>query len=118
MRAQPLRVDARETWPAGAAMLAVAAVLPLLPDGTGIPCPLRTLTGVPCPLCGLTTSVVATTHGDLGAALAANPGGPLVVALAILVLVRRSQVLHIPFGLACSALGALWLFELRRFGLV
>ena len=43
-------------------------------------CTIRQMFGVPCPSCGLTRSVLLTLHGHLGAAVEANPGGPLVVA--------------------------------------
>ncbi|HVX65019.1 MAG TPA: DUF2752 domain-containing protein [Bryobacteraceae bacterium] len=43
-------------------------------------CFLRERLGVPCPTCGMMRSVILTLHGDLGAAFAANPAGPLWVA--------------------------------------
>lgn len=43
----------------------------------GLPaCPSHMLFGRPCPSCGMTTSVTALLHGDLPAALRANPFGP------------------------------------------
>lgn len=36
-------------------------------------CPFRLLTGLPCPGCGLTRAWVFALHGDLGAAMSANP---------------------------------------------
>src|SRR5436309_12789916 len=44
------------------------------------PCAFRAVTGLPCPTCGMTTCVSHVTHGDLGAAAAARPGG-VVLAL-------------------------------------
>ena len=51
--------------------------------GQGIPCPLCTLTGMPCPCCGMTTAVVAITHGDWLAAARANPAVYLLAVLVI-----------------------------------
>jgi hypothetical protein len=48
-------------------------------------CPFRLLTGLPCPGCGITRSIVSTAHGDLAAALAFHPLGPLVLAALIAV---------------------------------
>ena len=96
-------------------MLAAAAVLPLLPEGTGLPCPLRTVTGVPCPLCGMTTSVVETVQLDLAAAFAANPAGIAAVAAAIVLLVLRPRRLAFPAPLVYLTLLSMWLFELHRF---
>lgn len=36
-------------------------------------CPFRALTGIPCPTCGTTHAAVALLHGEIGAAVAANP---------------------------------------------
>lgn len=113
-----MRLDAREARPVAAAMLVAGALLPLAPEGTGIPCPLRTLSGVPCPLCGMTTSVEATMRLDVADAIAANPAGIGAVALALLVLARPSLVLRIPTVTACGALAAMWLFELWRFSVL
>ncbi|MFI5168247.1 MAG: DUF2752 domain-containing protein [Thermoanaerobaculales bacterium] len=44
------------------------ALAPLAPA-----CPFRAITGIPCPTCGTTHAAVALLHGDLTAALAANP---------------------------------------------
>lgn len=44
-------------------------------------CAVRAVTGVPCPGCGLTRSFVAAAHGDLGAAFAFHPFGPVLLAL-------------------------------------
>ena len=56
--------------------LLVAALSPpsLIEAGPGF-CPFRLSTGLPCPACGLTRSVVALVHGDLGASLYFHPLG-------------------------------------------
>ena len=84
-----------------------------------VPCGVRALTGLPCPLCGMTTGVLALATGDVGASLAANPGAiAFVVGVALALtgrfgaLGRRLLLLRFP------ALGAMWLFELRRFGVL
>jgi hypothetical protein len=110
--------DPRDLRPAGAAMLAVAVVLPVLPGDPGVPCPLRMLTGVPCPLCGMTTSVVATVHLHLGDALAANPMGVVVALAALVLLVARPRSFRLPSLVACAALAGMWAFELHRFAVI
>jgi hypothetical protein len=111
--------DPSDTRGAAVAMLGAAALLPLLPGHAGLPCPLRTLTGVPCPLCGMTTSVEATVHGHLGAALQANPAGPFAVLAAIILLLRRPRrAIRVPTLAVSTVLFALWLFELHRFSLI
>jgi uncharacterized protein DUF2752 len=111
-------LDPRELRWTGAGMLAAAAVLPLLPEGAGLPCPLRSITGVPCPLCGMTTSVVAAVHGNMGEALAANPAGLVLVLAALAVLLVRPSRLLLPAVAAPAILAALWLFELHRFSIL
>lgn len=111
--------DPSDTRGAAVAMLGATALLPLLPGHAGLPCPLRTLTGIPCPLCGMTTSVEATVHGHLGAALQANPAGPAAVFAALVLLVRRpSGAIRVPTIGVSAFLLALWLFELHRFSLI
>ncbi len=46
----------------------------------GLPCPFRALTGIVCPLCGMTHATLALGGGDLGAAFAAHPLFPVVLA--------------------------------------
>ena len=71
------------------AVLAAAAMLDPAGGGHGTheqmgipPCSLLSQTGWPCPSCGLTTSVTATAHGELGLAWRSQPFGlPLFVLL-------------------------------------
>jgi hypothetical protein len=109
-------VDATDLRRVGGFMLAAAAVLPWVPGHPHLFCPLRTITGVPCPLCGMTTSVEATVHLRIGDALSANPAGVLVVALAVLLLVRRPAAIRVSMPLIVAALALMWAFELHRFG--
>ena len=103
--------------PAGV-MIAVGAMLPLLPTEAGIPCPLRALTGVPCPLCGMTTSVEATVHLQFADALAANPAGIAAVAVALLALFGRPRRVSVPLPAVLAVLAAMWVFELARFSVL
>ena len=112
----PLEADARDLRLAGGLMLGAGLLLPFLPEGAGIPCPLRTITGVPCPLCGMTTSVTETLRLDLADALAANPAGVAAVGAAALLIVVRPARVRVSAPLVHVTLVALWLFELHRFG--
>lgn len=112
----PLEADGRDLRVAGGLMLGAGFVLPFLPEGTGIPCPLRTITGVPCPLCGMTTSVTETLRLDLVDALAANPLGLVAVAVAALLLVLRPARVRVSAPIVYVTLVATWAFELHRFG--
>jgi Protein of unknown function (DUF2752) len=104
---------------AAIALLAAGSALPLLPGHPGLPCPLRMLTGIPCPFCGTTTSVEATLHVDPGAAFAANPLGPALVASALVLVVRRPRhPLRVPLLFVIVLAAALWLFELHRFDVI
>ncbi|MGI9080225.1 MAG: DUF2752 domain-containing protein [Acidimicrobiales bacterium] len=109
---------AGELMRAGAAMLALAVILPALPGHPGVACPLRTLTGVPCPMCGMTTSVEATVHLRLGDALGANPAGVIAVVVAIVLVVVRPATLPVWAPAVLAGLGAMWLFELHRFAFI
>ncbi len=100
-------------------MLAAGALLPSLPGSPGLPCPLRTITGIPCPLCGMTTSVKATMRLDVVDAIAANPGGLLLVVLAIALLVFRPSRLPLPpTWVLAGAVAFLWVWELQRFSIL
>jgi hypothetical protein len=111
-------LDARELRWAGAGALAVAALLPVLPGEPGLPCPLRTITGVPCPLCGMTTSVVASVHGNVADALAANPAGLALALAAVALIAFRPARLRLPAIAPPLVLAAMWLFELHRFSIL
>ena len=107
-------VRARELRVGAGAMVAVAAVYPALPVHPPIACPLRAATGLPCPFCGMTRAVVAAVHGHIGASLAFNPGGIIVLALAVLLLVRPSLLtrVRIPAWTVFAGVGVLWLWNI------
>jgi hypothetical protein len=111
--------DVTDIRGAAAALLAAGAALPFLPGHPGLPCPLRTLTGIPCPFCGTTTSVEATLHADPGAAVAASPLGPALVAAALVLVVRRPRhPLRVPLVIVIVLAAALWVFQLHRFDVI
>ena len=96
-------------------LVGAAAVWPLLPVHPPLACPLRTLTGIPCPLCGMTRACVAAVHGHLGASLAFNPAGVLVVVAAVVALIRPQWLHTRPRarpGSSALAFGALWLWNI------
>ena len=104
---------ARELRIGAAVLVGVGAVWPALPVHPPFACPLRSLTGIPCPLCGMTRACVAALHGHLGASLAFNPGGVLVLVAALVALIRPQLLsrLRIPLWTAVVALGALWVWN-------
>jgi hypothetical protein len=108
-------IDIGDLRIASGVLLSVGAALAVVPHRAGLPCPLHALTGVPCPLCGMTTSVQATFHGDLGTALQANPAGVAAVAAAVLVLIRPPGRVCVRMFALCATIAALWIFELWRF---
>jgi hypothetical protein len=110
----PINLDALRG--VGAAMLAVAAVRPLVPFEFVPPCPLRTVTGVPCPFCGMTRGVTAAVHGELGRAVFLNPGSVVAIALTVLILLawRRKRV-QIPVWVVALTLGLMWSWQLFKY---
>jgi hypothetical protein len=95
-------------------LVGAAAVWPLLPVHPPLACPLRTLTGIPCPLCGMTRACVAAAHGHLGASLAFNPAGVLLMVAAVVALVRPQLLtrVHVPIWVVGLAVSALWLWNI------
>ncbi len=114
----PIRLDGSDFRTVSALLLGGAAVRAALPGHPGLPCPLRALTGVPCPLCGMTTSVTETVELDLAGGVAANPGGVVLVALAIAILLGPARRVVVRSSLVYFALAATWLWELHRFSIV
>jgi Protein of unknown function (DUF2752) len=113
-----VELDVRELRLVGALLLTCAAARAAVDTNAGIPCLLRETTGIPCPLCGMTTSVTETVRLDLREAATASPGGVVLVALVLALLVRPPNRLRFPAALIYSALAALWLFQLQRFSLL
>src|SRR2546423_14278845 len=111
-------VELRDVRTSGLALIAAGAAVSASGVHPPLACPLRALTGVPCPLCGMTTSVEATMHGDIGAALAANPAGVLAVAAALAVQLVRAPRVALPRIVPASIVAAMWMFELHRFGVL
>jgi len=113
-----IRLDDGDLRTGSALLLGCAAARALLPGEPGMPCLLRELTGVPCPLCGMTTSVTSTVELDLADAVAANPGGLVLVALAVAILLGPARRLAIPAGVVYFGLALTWMWELQRFSVI
>jgi hypothetical protein len=94
-------------------LVGAAAVWPMLPVHPPLLCPLRTTTGIPCPFCGMTRACVAAVHGHLGASLAFNPAGVLVIAVAVALLIRPAllRFLRRPAWFWIATFGALWIWN-------
>jgi uncharacterized membrane protein AbrB (regulator of aidB expression) len=107
-------VRTREVRAVAAGMIAIAAVSPALPGHPSLVCPLRAATGIPCPLCGMTRAVVAAVHGHVGTSLAFNPAGIVVLALALVALLRPQWLarLRLPWWSFAVAFGALWMWNI------
>jgi Protein of unknown function (DUF2752) len=62
----------------------------------------------------MTRGVVAAVHGHLATALAFNPGALVVLALALVAVVRPSWLMHRlpPAWTVSVALGALWVWNI------
>jgi hypothetical protein len=107
----------RELRLLAAGMLGIGALWPPSPVHPPALCPLRSTTGIPCPLCGMTRSVVAALHGHLMTSLRFNPGGMVVIVLAVALLVRPSVFtalrarLHPSPWLLLPLFAALWIYN-------
>jgi hypothetical protein len=66
----------------------------------------------------MTTSVVATGRGRFSEALAANPGGLVAVAAALVLLLFRPKRVRVHVGLLVAVVSAMWVFELFRFSVL
>jgi len=97
-----------------AGLVGAAGVWPLLPVHPPLACPLRTLTGIPCPLCGMTRACVAAVHGHLGASLAFNPAGVMVIVAAVIALVRPQWLTRqqVPWRGVGIAIALLWVWNI------
>ena len=115
---RPISVDTVPMLGAGAMLVAVAAALPALPGHDVVTCPLRATTGVPCPFCGMTRGIGRLVGGDVGGAVALNPGSVLlvlaVVALVVALVARRTTI-RIPAWAPLLALASMWAFELAKY---
>jgi hypothetical protein len=102
---------------AGAGMLAVAVIRPMLPIEVVPPCPLRAVLGIPCPMCGMTRSVTSIIHGNLGHALTMQPAGFLVVALAVVLVLnwRMPSRIRIPIWVPVVLIGLMWTYNLWKY---
>jgi len=104
----------RDVRVVAAGLLGAAAVWPLLPAHPPLACPLRATTGIPCPLCGMTRACVAAVHGHLGASLAFNPGGLLLIVAAVVAILRPRWLTSVraPAWIVLGAIAALWLWNI------
>jgi len=109
-------IDVRRLRKPALVFLAGGLLLSHLPEGWGLPCPLRATTGVPCPFCGVTTSVRDAFGGRVRAALGAAPLGLVLVAAALAIALRLGPA-HVKFlrPIAIVGVAAEWCFELHRF---
>ena len=114
MQSAPTRPYERELRVVSGGMVAIASAWPLLPLHPGVACPLRALTGVPCPLCGMTRAVVAAVHGHARASLAFNPGGVVLLVVAVVAIVRPAWVtrLQLPTWSLLAIVGAVWVWNI------
>jgi hypothetical protein len=100
------------------ALLAGGAVLGTVGHTLGAPCPSIVLVGIPCPFCGLTTALRNVMTGRLATAFTAAPLGVALVATAVYVVVTKRTRWSIPLVIPVVALGAEWVYELFRFGIL
>jgi hypothetical protein len=112
----PVRVDLKGLRVAALAMVVAGLAFRLGTLPSVVLCPLRRVTGVPCPFCGATRSVGAAIQGDLGASLALNPVGILlVVAAVVLVVAWRWRRVAIPAWTVVAFFALLWVYQLFKY---
>lgn len=106
--------------PLAAALLVGGALWQLSPIHPPLVCPLRATTGIPCPFCGMTRAVTSAVRGDITASLRYNPGGIVLVVLAIVVLVAplllrgrapSRAMLRVPVVALVAGASALWVWN-------
>ncbi len=104
----------RELRVVSGAMVAIAAAWPVLPVHPPFACPFLAVTGIPCPFCGMTRAVVAAVHGHIASSLAFNPGGIVVLLLAVVAIVRPAWLtrLRMPLWTVFAVFGALWVWNI------
>jgi Protein of unknown function (DUF2752) len=112
----PVRFDLGHLRIAGIVMLLGALALRFMSLPSVVLCPLRAVTGVPCPFCGMTRSVAALGRGDLGDSLTFNPGGIVLVAVAVLLIVAwRWRRVAIPAWGVAAFFAVLWAYQLFKY---
>jgi hypothetical protein len=113
------RVDLRRSRLPAAILLVGSVALAHLPSAVGLPCPIRSVTGVPCPFCGVTTGLRELGGGHVARSVATAPLAALVAALSVWVVTGRAPGrVTLGLWLILPVLGAEWVYELFRFGLL
>ena len=111
-------IDTRGIRLPALALLAGGALLGTVGHALGVPCPSIVLVGIPCPFCGLTTAVRNVMTGRLATAFSAAPLGVALVVTAVYVLITKRTRWSIPVIIPLVALGAEWIYELFRCGVL
>lgn len=108
-----LGVRGRETRIAAGGLLTAAALWWRAPVHPPLVCPLRATTGVPCPFCGLTRACIAGVHGHITKSLSYNPFGFVVLATAVILLIRPSLIrrIHAPTWTIAAVVGVMWIWN-------
>ena len=115
----PSGLDVRRLRKPAAIFVAGGLLLAHLPEGWGLPCPMRTLTGIPCPFCGVTTSVRDTLGGRVRAGFDAAPLGVVLLVAAIAIVLRLGPAhVRIVRPIAIISVVTEWCFELHRFHII